>query len=97
MIDFSALDLRDLSARVLSLARIPSVWKALIIQRVRSTLRLMFETLRTSAILRFGGNGVVAAPGSQDFANAAAFGKITSTRDLQNDQREIQFALKFYF
>ena len=25
------------------------------------------------------------------------FGKIASTRDGQNDQREIQFALKFYF
>ena len=27
----------------------------------------------------------------------AAFGKITSTRDLQDDQREGQLALKFYF
>jgi len=44
----------------------------------------------------FGGNGVVAAPGSLDYTSSA-FGKITSTRDGQNDQREIQFALKFYW
>jgi hypothetical protein len=44
----------------------------------------------------FGGNGVVAAPGSLDYTNSN-FGKITSTRDGQNDQREIQFALKLYF
>jgi len=45
----------------------------------------------------FGGNGVVPAPGSTDFTNVTNFGKISSTRDQQNDQREIQFALKFYF
>ncbi len=45
----------------------------------------------------FGGHGVVAAPGALDFTNPSAVGKITSTRDLQNDQREIQLALKFYF
>ncbi len=45
----------------------------------------------------FSGNGVVAAPGSLDYTNPSEFGKITSTRDGQNDQREIQFALKFYF
>ena len=45
----------------------------------------------------FGGNGVVAAPGSLDYTSPSSFGKITSTRDFQNDQREIQFALKFYF
>jgi Carboxypeptidase regulatory-like domain/TonB dependent receptor len=44
----------------------------------------------------FGGNGVVAAPGSLDYTSGS-FGKITSTRDGQNDQREIQFALKLYF
>jgi hypothetical protein len=44
----------------------------------------------------FGGNGVVAAPGSLDYTNSN-FGKITSTRDGQNDQREIQFAFKLYF
>jgi hypothetical protein len=42
------------------------------------------------------GNGVVAAPGSLDYTSGG-FGKITSTRDGQNDQREIQFALKLYF
>jgi Carboxypeptidase regulatory-like domain/TonB dependent receptor/TonB-dependent Receptor Plug Domain len=45
----------------------------------------------------FGGNGVVPAPGALDYTSPANFGKITSTRDGQNDQREIQFALKFYF
>jgi hypothetical protein len=45
----------------------------------------------------FGGNGVVAAPGSLDYTSPSTFGKITSTRDGQNDQREIQLALKFYF
>jgi len=44
----------------------------------------------------FSGNGVVAAPGSLDYTSGN-FGKIASTRDGQNDQREIQFALKFYF
>jgi hypothetical protein len=45
----------------------------------------------------FSGNGVVAAPGALDYTNPSTFGKIASTRDGQNDQREIQFALKFYF
>jgi hypothetical protein len=45
----------------------------------------------------FYGNGVVAAPGSLDYTSPTTFGKINSTRDMQNDQREIQFALKFYF
>jgi hypothetical protein len=44
----------------------------------------------------FGGNGVVAAPGALDYTSNT-FGKINSTRDGQNDQREIQFALKFYW
>lgn len=44
----------------------------------------------------FGGNGVVAAPGALDYTSNN-FGKITSTRDGQNDQREIQFALKLYW
>ena len=38
-----------------------------------------------------------AAPGSLDYTSPSTFGVITSTRDGQNDQREIQFALKFYF
>ncbi len=45
----------------------------------------------------FSGNGVVAAPGALDYTSPTTFGRITSTRDGQNDQREIQFALKFYF
>jgi len=45
----------------------------------------------------FGGNGVVAAPGSLDYTSPSTFGKINSTRDGQNDQREIQLALKFYW
>ena len=40
---------------------------------------------------------VSAAPGSLDYTNPSTFGKINSTRDGQNDQREIQFALKLYF
>ncbi len=44
----------------------------------------------------FGGNGVTAAPGSLDYTSNS-FGTITSARDGQNDQREIQFALKLYF
>ena len=45
----------------------------------------------------FSGNGVTAAPGSLNFLNTSNFGKITSVRDGQNDQREIQFALKVYY
>jgi len=45
----------------------------------------------------FGGNGVVAAPGALNYDSPLTFGVINSTRDGQNDQREIQFALKFYF
>jgi hypothetical protein len=45
----------------------------------------------------FNGNGVVASPGSTDYTSPTTFGTINSTRDGQNDQREIQFALKFYF
>ena len=44
----------------------------------------------------FSGNGVVAAPGSLDYDTPLTFGAINSTRDGQNDQREIQFALRFY-
>ena len=43
------------------------------------------------------GLGTAAAPGSLDYTSPSTFGVITSTRDGQNDQREIQFALKFYF
>ncbi len=44
----------------------------------------------------FGGNGVVAVPGSTDFGSSN-FGKLGSTRDAPNDPRQIQFALKLYF
>jgi hypothetical protein len=44
----------------------------------------------------FGGNGVVAVPGSLNFTNAN-FGKIGSTRDAPGDPRQIQFALKLYY
>lgn len=44
----------------------------------------------------FGGNGVIAIPGSTDFRNTA-FGEIGSTRFPFNDPRQIQFALKLYY
>ncbi|HEV2424266.1 MAG TPA: TonB-dependent receptor [Terriglobia bacterium] len=44
----------------------------------------------------FGGNGVIAIPGSTDFLNTA-FGEIGSTRFPFNDPRQIQFALKLYY
>jgi len=45
----------------------------------------------------FGGNGVVAVPGSLNFTNKSAFGEIGSTRLAPFDPRQIQFALKFLF
>lgn len=45
----------------------------------------------------FGNNGVSGAPGALDYTNTSNFGKINSTRDGQNDQRELQFALKLSF
>lgn len=36
-------------------------------------------------------------PSFTDYTNSASFGTITSVRDGANDQREIQFALKFYW
>jgi hypothetical protein len=44
----------------------------------------------------FGGNGVIAIPGSLDFSNSA-FGEVGSTRFPFNDPRQIQFALKLYY
>ncbi len=38
-----------------------------------------------------------AFPSRRDFRDTANFGRITATRDNPDDQREIQFALKFYF
>ena len=43
-----------------------------------------------------GPNGGAGAPSALDYTSTS-FGKINSTRDNQNDQREIQFALKLYF
>jgi outer membrane receptor protein involved in Fe transport len=45
----------------------------------------------------FTGPGIQATPGVTDFTNTRNFGKITSTRDGANDQRELQFALKLYW
>jgi len=47
----------------------------------------------------FGGNGVVAIPGSTNFlpGSDSTFGEIGSTRDAPYDPRQIQFALKLYF
>jgi hypothetical protein len=45
----------------------------------------------------FTGPGLAATPGVTDFTNVVNFGKITSTRDGANDQREFQIALKLYF
>jgi hypothetical protein len=52
----------------------------------------------------FGGNGVVAIPGSLNFTpngdgtyGSGTFGESGSTRDAPYDPRQIQFALKFYF
>jgi Carboxypeptidase regulatory-like domain/TonB-dependent Receptor Plug Domain/TonB dependent receptor len=44
----------------------------------------------------FGGNGVVAVPGSGNYTSST-FGEIGSTRLSPYDPRQIQFALKFYF
>src|SRR5579872_6595417 len=44
----------------------------------------------------FGGNGVVAVPGSGNFTSSS-FGEIGSTRDAPYDPRQIQFALKLYY
>jgi len=45
----------------------------------------------------FSAVGVSAAPGALNYNNPTNFGTITSTRDGQNDQREIQFAVKLYY
>jgi len=45
----------------------------------------------------FSENGFPASPGALNYNNPAGFGTITSTRDGQNDQREIQFGLKLYY
>jgi hypothetical protein len=68
-------------------------------ERVRLEFRSEFFNLTNTPNFSppgFSGNGVVAAPGSLDYTSTE-FGKINSTRDGQNDQREIQFALKLYW
>lgn len=45
----------------------------------------------------FAGAQATAAPGAKDFTNRKNFGRINSTRDVPNDARQIQFALKLYF
>ncbi len=70
-----------------------------ITERIRLEFRSEFFNLTNTPNFSppgFAGNGVTAAPGALDYTNAA-FGRITSTRDGQNDQREIQFALKLYW
>jgi hypothetical protein len=70
-----------------------------ITERFRAEFRAEFFNLTNHpnfSLPGFSGNGVSAAPGSLNFNNSN-FGKITSTRDGQNDQREIQFALKIYY
>ena len=69
-------------------------------ERVRIEFRSEFFNLTNHpnfSLPGFSGNGVTAAPGSLNFLNTSNFGKITSVRDGQNDQREIQFALKVYY
>ena len=71
----------------------------LITERIRLEFRAEFFNLTNTPNFSppgFGGNGVSAAPGSLDYTSSA-FGTINSTRDGNNDQREIQFALKLYF
>jgi hypothetical protein len=69
-------------------------------ERTRLEFRAEFFNLTNTpnfAAPGFSGNGVVAAPGALDYSTPSTFGRINSTRDLQDDQREIQFALKFYW
>ncbi len=69
-------------------------------ERTRLELRAEFFNLTNHPNFSppgFGGNGVVPAPGALDYTSPLTFGTINSTRDGQNDQREIQLALKLYF
>jgi hypothetical protein len=78
-----------------------SLFKQFVVtERVRVEFRSEFFNLTNHpnfSLPGFSGNGVVAAPGALNFLNTTNFGKITSVRDGQNDQREIQFALKVYY
>jgi hypothetical protein len=44
-----------------------------------------------------GGAGLVPAPGVLDFSNTQNFGRIIDLRGGQNDERQIQIALKYYW
>jgi hypothetical protein len=68
-------------------------------ERIRMEFRSEFFNLFNHPSFNqpnFGGNGVVAVPGSGNFTDST-FGEIGSTRDNPRDPREIQFALKLYF
>ena len=78
-----------------------SVFKQLqLTERLRLEIRSEFFNLANHpnfSIPGFSENGFPASPGALNYNNPAGFGTITSTRDGQNDQREIQFALKLYY
>ena len=70
--------------------------------RERLRLELRAECFNLTNTPQFGipgftGPGLLAPPGVTDFTNVNNFGKIVSTRDGANDQRQIQFALKLYW
>jgi hypothetical protein len=69
-------------------------------ERFRLEFRSEFFNLANHpnfSIPGFSENGFPASPGALNYNNPAGFGTITSTRDGQNDQREVQFALKLYY
>ncbi len=69
-------------------------------ERARLELRSEFFNLTNTPNFSPPGLGTATvgpAPGALDYTNPATFGTINSTRDGQNDQREIQFALKLYW
>jgi hypothetical protein len=69
-------------------------------ERFRVEFRSEFFNLANHpnfSIPGFSENGFPASPGALNYNNPAGFGTITSARDGQNDQREIQFALKLYY
>jgi len=69
-------------------------------ERLRFEFRSEFFNLANHpnfSIPGFSENGFPASPGALNYNNPAGFGTITSTRDGQNDQREIQFAAKLYY
>jgi hypothetical protein len=78
-----------------------SVFKQLqLTERFRLEIRSEFFNLANHpnfSIPGFSENGFPASPGALNYNNPAGFGTITSTRDGQNDQREIQFAAKLYY